>query len=74
MPVAIALGTLAALMVGDSALGASLVMVLTVAVHRGWLVAALVTVGYLVPTTVWFIATNPPPGLCPLARGRPGLS
>ncbi len=61
-PVVIALGTLAALMVADSALGASLVMVLTVAVHRDWPVAALVTVGYLVPTT-FFIATNPQPGL-----------
>ena len=61
-PVAIALGTIAALMIADSALGASLVMVLTVAVHRDWPVASLVTVGYLVPTTL-FIATNPQPGL-----------
>jgi signal transduction histidine kinase len=61
-PVAIALGTLAALMVADSAFGASLVAVLTVAVHRDWPVAALVTVGYLVPTT-WFMAANPQPGL-----------
>jgi signal transduction histidine kinase len=61
-PVTIALGTLGALMVADSALGPSLVMVLTVAVHRDWPVASLVTVGYLVPTT-FFIATNPQPGL-----------
>jgi signal transduction histidine kinase len=61
-PVAIALGVLAAMMVADSALGASLVMVLTVAVHREWPRAAAVTVAYLIPTT-WFTYTNPQPGL-----------
>jgi signal transduction histidine kinase len=50
------------MMVADSALGASLVMVLTVAVHREWPRAAAVTAAYLVPTTL-FTYTNPQPGL-----------
>ncbi len=61
-PVPIALGVLALLMVADSALGASLVMVLTVAVHREWPTASLVTLAYLMPTTM-FMHTYPQPGV-----------
>jgi signal transduction histidine kinase len=61
-PVAIALGVLAAMMVADTAIVASLVMVLTVAVHRDWPRAAAVTAAYLIPATA-FTYAYPQPGL-----------
>lgn len=61
-PVPIAVALVAALLVSNTALGAVLVMTLTVAVHRGWLTAVLVTGGYLVPSLV-FAFQHPPPGV-----------
>ncbi|NDL57950.1 sensor histidine kinase [Phytoactinopolyspora mesophila] len=47
-PVALVLGLIPVLVVSDSAFGAAMVAVLTVAVHRRWQTAALVTAPYVV--------------------------
>ncbi|MDG4820692.1 histidine kinase [Asanoa sp. WMMD1127] len=59
-PIAVAGFVFVAYMVGDSAVGAALVVVLTVAVHRGWFTAVLVTDAFLVPS-LWFSFAHPPP-------------
>ncbi|WP_203700377.1 sensor histidine kinase [Asanoa iriomotensis] len=61
-PVAVAGFVFVAYLIGDSASGAALVAVLTVAVHRGWLVSVPVALAFLVPS-LWFSFANPPPGV-----------
>ncbi|SNS95587.1 Signal transduction histidine kinase [Asanoa hainanensis] len=51
-----------AYLIGDSTLGAALVVVLTVAVHKGWLAAVLVADAFLVPS-LWFSFAHPPPNV-----------
>jgi signal transduction histidine kinase len=53
---------LVAYLLSDSAAGAALVTVLTVAIHRGWLAAVGVAAAYLIPSLL-FISENPPPEL-----------
>ncbi|MEV0714178.1 histidine kinase [Asanoa sp. NPDC050611] len=59
-PLAVAGFVFVAYMIGDSATGAALVAVLTVAVHRGWQVSVPVALAFLVPS-LWFSFTTPPP-------------
>ncbi|MEV4535767.1 histidine kinase [Asanoa sp. NPDC049518] len=61
-PIVVAGLVFVAYMIGDSTVGAALVVVLTVAVHRGWLVAVLVADAYLVPS-LWFSFAHPPPNV-----------
>jgi len=65
-PLALALAMVGVLAVADSALGAALVAVLTVAVHRGW-VAATVATGLHLVAAVPFGYEYPPPGVTPWA-------
>jgi signal transduction histidine kinase len=51
---------LAAYIIGETAVGAALVAVLTVAVHRGWPAALGTAAAYLLPSLV-FTVENPPP-------------
>ncbi|GIF45519.1 signal transduction histidine kinase [Asanoa ferruginea] len=61
-PLVVAGIVLVAYLFSDGAIGAALIAVLTVAIHRGWLAAFLVVVAFLTPSLV-FIAENPPPEL-----------
>ncbi|GIF77294.1 sensor histidine kinase [Asanoa siamensis] len=60
LPLAVAGFVFVIYMIGDSASGAALVAVLTVAVHRGWLVSVPVALAFLVPS-LWFSFSHPPP-------------
>jgi len=59
-PVAVAAVVFVAFMIGSTAVVAGLVAVLTVAVHREWLVAVTVAGVYLAPS-LWFTYAHPPP-------------
>ncbi len=61
-PIVVAGVVFVSYMIGDSALGAALVTVLTVAVHRGWLVAVLTADAFLAPS-LWFSFAHPPPNV-----------
>ncbi|GIG92027.1 sensor histidine kinase [Plantactinospora endophytica] len=61
-PIILGVATVLVLALAATGLGAALVMVLTVAVHRNWLPATLVTVLHLVPSLM-FGYENPPPGV-----------
>jgi signal transduction histidine kinase len=61
-PVIVAGVVLVAYLIGTTAVGAALVVVLTVAVHREWLTAVLVAAAYLAPS-LWFSFAYPPPDL-----------
>ncbi|MFI7490908.1 sensor histidine kinase [Micromonospora echinaurantiaca] len=60
-PMALAVALVPALYVAGTAVGATMVAVLTVAVRRDWLPASLATAGYLVPAVI-FGAVHPAPG------------
>ncbi|MEU6207746.1 histidine kinase [Micromonospora musae] len=61
-PVALGIAMFVVLMLAATGLGAALVVVLTVAVHRNWLPAALITGIQLLPSLA-FGYENPPPGV-----------
>ncbi|MET7751968.1 histidine kinase [Micromonospora sp. NPDC005367] len=61
-PVALGIAMFGVLMVAATGLGAALVIVLTVAVHRNWLPATLITGIQLLPSLA-FGFENPPPGV-----------
>jgi Signal transduction histidine kinase len=63
-PLTLALAMVAVLAVAGTALGAALVAVLTVAVHRGWLAATIAT-GLHLLAAVPFGFQYPPPGVTP---------
>jgi signal transduction histidine kinase len=65
-PLALAITMVAVLSVAGTGLGAALVAVFTVAVHRGWIPATAVTGLHLLPALL-FGYENPPPGLSPWA-------
>src|SRR5690606_10685156 len=65
-PLTLALAMVAVLVVAGSGLGAALVAVLTVAVHRGW-VAATVATGLHLLAAAPFGYQHPPPGVTPWA-------
>ncbi|HTF06649.1 MAG TPA: histidine kinase [Asanoa sp.] len=61
-PLVVAGVVLVAYLFSDGAVGAALITVLTVAIHRGWLAAVAVAVAFLTPSLL-FISENPPPEL-----------
>ncbi|WP_159079568.1 sensor histidine kinase [Plantactinospora sp. BC1] len=61
-PILLGIAMVLIMALAATGLGAALVMVLTVAVHRNWLPATLVTVLHLVPSLL-FGYENPPPGV-----------
>ncbi|MGI5148073.1 sensor histidine kinase [Plantactinospora sp. CA-294935] len=61
-PILLGVAMVLVLALASTGLGAALVAVLTVAVHRNWLPATLVTVLHLVPSLL-FGYENPPPGV-----------
>ena len=61
-PLGLAIAMVVVLALAVTGFGAALIAVLTVAVHRNWLPAALVTVLHLLPS-VLFAYEYPPPGV-----------
>lgn len=61
-PILLGVGTVLMLMLASTGFGVALIAVLTVAVHRNWLPAVLVTALHLVPALSFGYA-HPPPGV-----------
>lgn len=68
-PLALAIAMVPVLLLTSTGFGAILVAIFTVAVHRSWLPASLVTLACLVPAVWWALVWQPPELPAPIYAG-----